>query len=339
MGAPVNEEKSAWRRTSAQQSLEASVIKQCPITGGLPTRMTRSTFERMCNGQRDGLKKQGNFAGKRSRKTWCEVCRGKQIPAEVEFIEVELIKMEGSMGKEICEQCGAKVEKLYSSSGKKTCSSCQKLRQYVKARPEVAEAVLGKVQGTGEEKPRYDERDALNARSIRKALELPASWPVTRVLDIVGGLLTSLEIMAAQKEEALAHELGIVKGDLLDARELLKGAAEFNEEKSAEIEALMAALDMPADTTLTDVLKEVAELDEVLERYRKTIEKQAAEIARLDQELFDQARLVIQLREQIDFPADNLSSGERQAFDLALAVIRGDGDVLADQLELMRGAA
>jgi len=107
------------------------ILRQCPITNGLPTKMLKARFMAMCSEKRA------------AQIPYCvEKCHGKKIPAEVEFIE---LNREEPMGAKsgTCEQCGKEgVAILKNCHGKKCCPSCDVLRRGVKNHIEMVREMM-----------------------------------------------------------------------------------------------------------------------------------------------------------------------------------------------------
>ncbi len=63
-------------------------LQICPITSGLETKMTRNGFSSMCDRFRAAAKKKENQNSGDPHAKFCRKCRGKIIPVELEFIEI-----------------------------------------------------------------------------------------------------------------------------------------------------------------------------------------------------------------------------------------------------------
>lgn len=93
------------------------ILRQCPITAGLPTRMVKAVFDLACARY---LKAAGEAKGfnteiKGIRNTYCvDECR-QTVPAEVEFIEMEEL-----MSVKKCLACGRTI----TIRGKGMCKKC-----------------------------------------------------------------------------------------------------------------------------------------------------------------------------------------------------------------------
>lgn len=111
----------------------------CQVTAGRPTRMTREGFARACAAARGR-----HDARKMPFGEYCGVCRGKDVPAEIEFIELEQLK--GEVMTEIrkrgrCSVCG-KAKSVLERGGALVCSMCENLRSSIRQGPEVVLAQL-----------------------------------------------------------------------------------------------------------------------------------------------------------------------------------------------------
>lgn len=118
---------------------------RCPITGGLQTRMSRSSFLKICREKRckakDGNKMYG-WVGVGAKNKACLECSG--IPAEVEFVEVNVARKTYTPGK--CATCG-KEANLTKSNGYRVCSTCEHLVRGVKNKPELIRRLLSQIHG------------------------------------------------------------------------------------------------------------------------------------------------------------------------------------------------
>lgn len=117
------------------------IIRTCPITRGLPTKMLKARFLEMCACQIVG------------ENEYCAVeCQGKKKPAELEFIELN--REESGVAKQsgACEQCGKLgVSNLVKSHGKLCCPGCGVLRSGVKNHIEVVRGLIVEFFGEQEE--------------------------------------------------------------------------------------------------------------------------------------------------------------------------------------------
>ncbi|MDX9804172.1 MAG: hypothetical protein RBS96_09275, partial [Dehalococcoidales bacterium] len=69
------------------------VFRQCPATGGNPTRMTAESWEKLCRHHRERVAKGTSALNNEVSLTkYCEVCRGKRKPKELEIVEHESAK-------------------------------------------------------------------------------------------------------------------------------------------------------------------------------------------------------------------------------------------------------
>ncbi len=130
--------------------LEATVVRQCPITSGRPTRMLKATFERLCAQKRQGGR---TDFGEKKAPAWCAKCRGKNIPVEIEFINEDQLERlaittntkEQEMAKrpQACDGCG-KTKMLSNCSGDLLCSSCAATAGSISNRPDVVAKMIVK---------------------------------------------------------------------------------------------------------------------------------------------------------------------------------------------------
>lgn len=135
----------------------------CPITAGQQTRMVKASFMAMCAARREEATHQA-----------CAECRGKKIPAELEFIELNkeetgVAKLSGE-----CEQCGKEgVSNLVKSHGKLCCPSCGVLRAGIKNHPDLVREIIAEFYG--------------EQKDIRPPAGEPAAFPdlaaIRKILD------------------------------------------------------------------------------------------------------------------------------------------------------------
>jgi hypothetical protein len=119
--------------------------------------MTEQGFKNACAAQRQELadKRRGRV-GRYIR--MCDVCKGEQVPAEVEFTALDALlgeveNKEDVMGKRrdvgTCEQCQGKERPLYLHAGKMCCASCKNMRTVAKNNPETVVVALKEFHGDG----------------------------------------------------------------------------------------------------------------------------------------------------------------------------------------------
>lgn len=137
------------------------MIKQCPVTGGLPTKMTESGFAALCARQIEnagGWKYNYGKNKPRDGQTWCQVCRGEQRPKELQLVDVQTLaqlpkpqpnkepKMATKKVRGVCEGgCGQTLQ-LSTNYGVKMCSTCGAAHSHVKNH---AETVVAAIRRTG----------------------------------------------------------------------------------------------------------------------------------------------------------------------------------------------
>lgn len=129
-------------------------IKQCPVTGGVPTRMTEASFKRACAGHRRQTGKTSYNYQIKEREvdlSACARCKGKKRPTELTIITDEEVREMGkparNMGK--CQNCGESAM-VTKNNGLLVCSSCSSIQAAVKNRLE-AVANAARTLGKGEE--------------------------------------------------------------------------------------------------------------------------------------------------------------------------------------------
>ena len=129
-------------------------IKQCPVTGGVPTSMTEASFKRACASHRRQTGKTSYNYQIKERKvdlSACALCKGKRRPAELTIITDEEVREMGkparNMGK--CQNCGESAM-VTKNNGLQVCSSCSSIQAAVKNRLE-AVANAARSLGKGEE--------------------------------------------------------------------------------------------------------------------------------------------------------------------------------------------
>lgn len=75
-------------RSGTTTQLWRTHIEVCPITSGLETKMLRATWDKMCLARRRSAKsKESQNSGDPFVK-FCRKCKGKIVPAELTFIEI-----------------------------------------------------------------------------------------------------------------------------------------------------------------------------------------------------------------------------------------------------------
>lgn len=129
-------------------------IKQCPVTGGVPTRMTEASFKRACAGHRRQTGKTSYNYQIKERKvdlSACARCKGKKRPTELTIITDEEVREMGkparNMGK--CQNYGESAM-VTKNNGLLVCSSCSSIQAAVKNRLE-AVANAARSLGKGED--------------------------------------------------------------------------------------------------------------------------------------------------------------------------------------------
>gem|GEM_PF-6977232 len=134
----------------------------CPVTRGLPARMTEHGFASACAaalGQaREAVQDNSGLSLAAVRISRCLQCLGKKRPPELQVVDLDSLKTErGSAQREkefemsgkkqdgTCENCGRKNMTLTRLHGELVCSSCGNLFGAMVNRPEAVEKALGKM--------------------------------------------------------------------------------------------------------------------------------------------------------------------------------------------------
>lgn len=213
-------------------------IKQCPVTGGVPTRMTEASFKRACAGHRRQTGKTSYNYQIKERKvdlSACARCKGKKRPTELTIITDEEVREMGkparNMGK--CQNCGESAM-VTKNNGLLVCSSCSSIQAAVKNRLEAV---------------------ANAARSLHKAEELV-------------GLLVGPEGLRAAASDAYNNTLrtiaGIVGYEGKDGEELVEAvrkrvqtcASCDAEAVLREIREIVGYTDDRGDSRLAEVVRQ-----------------------------------------------------------------------------------
>lgn len=84
--------------------LFSAVLRQCPLTCGLPTKMTEYGFSRACEARLERIKKLAEVSSSDPHAAYCRECQGQNRPVELEIISME----EMTMGtQQISKSCAA----------------------------------------------------------------------------------------------------------------------------------------------------------------------------------------------------------------------------------------
>ena len=138
------------RKTLFKQAVDAMrPVAVCPVTAGLPTRLTRDGFAAACAGYiKKATEKRGPARFQAKKYAYCLECNGRIKPKELQIISMQLLKKEyaenggGKMGntKTVagkCEVCGREKGKVQKNNGVMACSRCTTLQGFVNRNPDV----------------------------------------------------------------------------------------------------------------------------------------------------------------------------------------------------------
>lgn len=115
------------------------VLRQCPVTSGLPTRMSAAGWVAACSARRESAKKYAT-------KSWCGICQGRFRPQELEIIEIGENMGTKKIGK--CESCGRTKTAVSHANNMSMCANCLTAYTAVRMRLEV---VANAIRATGQE--------------------------------------------------------------------------------------------------------------------------------------------------------------------------------------------
>lgn len=125
----------------------------CPVTNGRPTRMTAAGFAAACGHHRRNMVSwtHGHHRAD-ARPNYCSVCKGKNIPAELEIVTIEQMLDSPNKGGDMagivkhgpCASCG-KTKNTTSCSGDHICSSCAALYGAINNRPKTVLKAIKKL--------------------------------------------------------------------------------------------------------------------------------------------------------------------------------------------------
>ena len=68
-------------------------IKQCPVTSGRPTAMTKAAFEAACNRCRE-QDRRNLWHDSHYKHNWCDTCQGKRHPKELRIVPLNRLMAE-----------------------------------------------------------------------------------------------------------------------------------------------------------------------------------------------------------------------------------------------------
>lgn len=325
-------------RLGVEMRANLKEIVYCPVSGNQPLRCTMESFTKGCSKQISLFDHGGpGFNG------YCGICRGKKIPKNVEFIELEQLKggemLEKSPEKpektrenrqktdnsgknaklpktpitkvsdlKACECCGRSAAKLRPASGIRACPTCQVIVNAVKNRPEV---VLAQLERLG--------------KIDRKTSEQSSGDQIIKLQYALG---------VAEEELADAEREMIAWKYTLDKR------LKEQEESQAEISKLKAAIGgweqyyqtsqeaaqqtiADAERSLDDALKQLAHEREISAQLASKVDSM------IDAELYDSLPAAIE---------NTAPMVPVALFDLALDALGGKITGLdADRLRALRG--
>jgi ribosomal protein L37AE/L43A len=134
----------------------------CPVTKGLPVRMTEHGFALACAaalGQaREAAQGNSGLSLAAVRMSRCLQCRGQERPPELQVLDLEILKtergsaqckreleMSGKKQDGTCENCGRKNMALTRLHGDLVCTSCGNLFGAMANRPEAVKKALRKM--------------------------------------------------------------------------------------------------------------------------------------------------------------------------------------------------
>ncbi len=230
------------------------IAGQCPVTCGLPTRMTEGGFARACAAKQQ----QGgeycddpkNRASKqvfavRKKLNICATCRGENRPAELEILTLSEVTVGTKTKGQACTLCGKKDCQVAMNHGKEVCSSCSVLMAAVNLRPESVLAAInhlgkadffaaaGRVEITATSEPLSLEDQAMQNDLL--ALRDLLGMPLARVSELVAavGEMASAYERTSTRLEAIIKEQNVL-ADHCSELERDKAMAESSMEQCRE---------------------------------------------------------------------------------------------------------
>lgn len=214
----------------AEMSIFAQHGLRCPITAGLPTKLSAESWEKTCATMRKPRPAYHGGYPTVPHKI-CSLCAGKHRPEELEIID---------MAQDTCDACGEK-KTLSNNRGKKVCSSCAALYGAANNRPELVLQILRELKPEllDERLPVQDNVSELEQqlyRSREYAHELEGKLMAAE--DRIDALLANLRATKeGQLREVTGGKHSIHESALLDlALDALKG--KITGLKAEQIEAL-----------------------------------------------------------------------------------------------------
>jgi len=257
------------------------------------------------------------FTLKQVHQKWKAKQEGSEKPNNQE--EMEMAKKKGT-----CEQCGKENMGLGSSHGKECCSSCMNFRSAVNSRPEVVAAIYSEFHGSlqgGHATQKYDELQEQNQSLSDFNNELVTSTGVWE--SFYKGLMEV--VLPAVDPAAL---------DFYEYRDGLSGVIQAKLELAGEEPDASAAVEK-ISTLLGLEGASLASVFETVEVHIASMKYYQEQSTRLRETLEDRERQISELT-RIVTASDPKADRREQVLDIALAVIRDEGHVVADKLEMLR---
>lgn len=258
------------------------MLKQCPVTSGRPTRMSAAGFRRVCQyHQKNEAAYNGDAKKERSRPTWCSVCRGKQLPAELEIIPIGALRnqaiqedaMPSKTKSGTCESCGTKNVVVGAVHGGLKCSTCNTVYSNVNRR---LDTVIAAIRYLG-----FSDRVVAELRGTDIVAPVAATDGGSEQLQAVVATLEAAGYTVANLPADIAHLVHTVErlqgelsaqtaasSQLLEELEALRGASRGN---GKIVEELFAALGLSADDGIDGVYRVISHMDDTIERVANVV--------------------------------------------------------------------
>lgn len=246
--------------------------------------------------------------------------------------------------KGVCEQCGHKDKVLKNYYGKDCCASCGSARTAVKNRPEIVKQIIREmhgieiIEGSGVESAELQVNDSGLQEEIEKWRSFCVA--VCRVLSPDCGdedLNDEYRDEVVRKVESIAHSERVLREWVNNLSDRLGVSEQMCD--PVDLEMFMIGL-KKALTEISRMMKiEGACPGDVIEAVRGVILSQESLKEKCDYKsalVDDRDRRIVELTGLL-LDANNKAGDRSQLMDLALSVVRGDGNVIADNIELLRG--